>query len=155
MPGIWTVLGQTLEQERDSPGASAEMRAGRELLKATQPFAVESVRHELVACRFHLRIAGRHADRRGERSRLAVAIGCFLLGGMFMVRAFIMYHDYMHGAILSDSRLASLMFRAYAAACADPAEFLEKEPQLSPPARRPGLQRQHWRFPRYHHQDVA
>jgi omega-6 fatty acid desaturase (delta-12 desaturase) len=40
---------------------------------------------------------------------------CFsTLSALLMVRAFITYHDYMHNAILSRSRLAWLLFRAYA-----------------------------------------
>jgi omega-6 fatty acid desaturase (delta-12 desaturase) len=36
-----------------------------------------------------------------------------LLGGLLMVRAFITYHDYMHGALLSNSRAAWLLFHVY------------------------------------------
>lgn len=38
-----------------------------------------------------------------------------LLAALLMVRAFITYHDYMHGAILHRSRLAWVLFRIYAA----------------------------------------
>lgn len=41
--------------------------------------------------------------------RLAFSI----LGGLLMVRAFITYHDFLHGAILRDSRLASALFSVY------------------------------------------
>ncbi len=37
-----------------------------------------------------------------------------ILGALLMVRAFITYHDYMHGAILRDLRLAWLVFHLYA-----------------------------------------
>jgi omega-6 fatty acid desaturase (delta-12 desaturase) len=37
------------------------------------------------------------------------------IGALIMVRAFITYHDYMHGAILRTSRLAWVLFRVYAA----------------------------------------
>jgi len=38
-----------------------------------------------------------------------------VLGALVMVRAFITYHDYMHGAILRSSPVAWLLFRVYAA----------------------------------------
>jgi omega-6 fatty acid desaturase (delta-12 desaturase) len=38
-----------------------------------------------------------------------------VLGALIMVRTFITYHDYMHGAILRTSRMAWVLFRVYAA----------------------------------------
>lgn len=38
-----------------------------------------------------------------------------MLGALLLVRAFILYHDFMHGAILPRSRLVRLFFYAYAA----------------------------------------
>jgi omega-6 fatty acid desaturase (delta-12 desaturase) len=38
-----------------------------------------------------------------------------VLGALLMVRAFITYHDYMHGSILRTSRIAWLLYRLYAA----------------------------------------
>jgi omega-6 fatty acid desaturase (delta-12 desaturase) len=38
-----------------------------------------------------------------------------------MVRAFITYHDHMHGTILSGSRLASVLFHVYGALALTPA----------------------------------
>jgi len=35
-----------------------------------------------------------------------------LLGGLLMVRTFVLYHDFMHGAILRGSRLARVVFHA-------------------------------------------
>lgn len=43
--------------------------------------------------------------------RLAASI----LGGLLLVRTFILYHDFMHGAILPGSRLARAVFYSYAA----------------------------------------
>lgn len=36
-----------------------------------------------------------------------------VLGGLVIVRLFIIYHDYMHGAILADSRIAGAILRLY------------------------------------------
>lgn len=38
-----------------------------------------------------------------------------MLGALLLVRAFILYHDFMHGAILPGSKLARAIFYAYAA----------------------------------------
>jgi omega-6 fatty acid desaturase (delta-12 desaturase) len=49
-----------------------------------------------------------------------------LVGCLLMVRAFITYHDYMHGAILRDSRLASILFHIYGAFSLTPARSWKK-----------------------------
>jgi len=46
-----------------------------------------------------------------------------LLAAMFLVRTFITYHDYMHGAILSRSRVAWLLFRVYSALALTPPRY--------------------------------
>ncbi len=38
---------------------------------------------------------------------------CSILAGLLIVRLFIMYHDYLHNAILSDSLLAKVFFNIY------------------------------------------
>jgi len=43
-----------------------------------------------------------------------------VLGALLMVRAFITYHDYMHGSILRNSPVAWLLFRGYAAIALTP-----------------------------------
>lgn len=114
------MLGQTLETERDSTGMNAGTRTGRELLKATQPFAVESVATSWwhVGSTFVLLVATLVAA--GSVPGWPLQLMFSLLGGLLMVRAFIMYHDHMHGAILSNSLLAKLVFRAYAAVALTP-----------------------------------
>jgi hypothetical protein len=49
-----------------------------------------------------------------------------VLAGLLMVRAFITYHDCMHGAILARSRLAWLLFRLYAALALTPPRSWKK-----------------------------
>jgi omega-6 fatty acid desaturase (delta-12 desaturase) len=64
--------------------------------------------------------------------RLAASI----VGGLVLVRAFILYHDFMHGSLLSGSRLANVVFY--------PLGFL----MLAPP--------RHWRFSHnFHHSHVG
>jgi len=88
------------------------MRTGAELLQATKPFAVED----------------RSRSWRYLASTLAVIAGCWavvlatdvlvvelaaaVLAGLTQVRLFILYHDYMHGAILHKSRPAELIMNA-------------------------------------------
>jgi omega-6 fatty acid desaturase (delta-12 desaturase) len=40
-------------------------------------------------------------------------IALSILGGLLMVRAFVLYHDFMHGAILRKSRLGKLIYYLY------------------------------------------
>jgi omega-6 fatty acid desaturase (delta-12 desaturase) len=49
-----------------------------------------------------------------------------ILSALLMVRAFIMYHDYMHNAILSRSRFAWVLFRVYAALALAPPRSWKK-----------------------------
>jgi len=49
-----------------------------------------------------------------------------IVAAMLMVRAFITYHDYMHGTILARSRLAWLLFRVYAGLALTPPRSWKK-----------------------------
>lgn len=42
-----------------------------------------------------------------------IRIALSTLGGLLMVRAFVMYHDFMHGAILRKSRIGKLVYHLY------------------------------------------
>ena len=102
-------------QDRSLPEHSAGIRVGRELLKATEPFAVESVPKSwwYVGSTFTLMIVA--LTGAGLAPWWPVRAGLSLLGALLMVRAFITYHDYMHGAILRQSRPAWWLFHVYAA----------------------------------------
>jgi omega-6 fatty acid desaturase (delta-12 desaturase) len=106
---------EILQQDTDLPTTSAGVRMGRELLKATSPFAVESVVKSWwhVGSTFVLLVAALIGAglAPGWPLRLLFSI----LASLLMVRAFITYHDYMHGTILPHSRLAWVLFRVYAA----------------------------------------
>jgi len=115
-----------LEQGRDVAGSNVGERTGRDLLKATAPFAVESEARSwwYVGSTFLLLIVS-----------LAVAGGApswpvralfSVLAALLMVRAFITYHDYMHGAILAKSRVAWVLFRVYAAFALTPPRSWKK-----------------------------
>lgn len=90
-------------------------RADRELHLATRPFARQSTARSwwYVGSTFAL-LASALAG-----AALApwwpVRFAASMLGALLLVRAFILYHDFMHGAILPGSRLARAMFYIYAA----------------------------------------
>jgi omega-6 fatty acid desaturase (delta-12 desaturase) len=97
------------------PEHSVDIRIGAELIRATKPFIEESKLKSwlLVSSTFILLITALVGA--GMASWWPLRVVLSVLGGLLMVRAFITYHDYMHGAILRDSRLAKWVFQAYAA----------------------------------------
>ncbi|MDH4276007.1 MAG: fatty acid desaturase [Gammaproteobacteria bacterium] len=99
----------------DMPEHSAGIRVGKDLLKATLPFAIESVATSWwqVGLTFLLLIAALMGAGFATEWPLRVLFSC--LGALMIVRAFITYHDFMHGALLRDSRLAAWIFQIYAA----------------------------------------
>ena len=94
---------------------SAGVRMERELLEATRPFASEIRRTSrwYVVSTFVLTttvLAGA-----GFASWWPIRAALSVLGSLFLVRCFITYHDFMHGSLLRESRIASLWFHLYAA----------------------------------------
>lgn len=104
-------------QERDSslPEHSAGLRVGRELLQATKPFVEESAAKSwwYVGSTFVLMFASLTAA--GLIAWWPLRLVFSVLGALLMVRAFITFHDYLHGAILKNSRAAYWLFHAYGA----------------------------------------
>ncbi len=119
-------LMETLEQNRTPVETSADVRIGRDLLKATVPFAVESPSKSwwLVASTFILLVGAMCGAAFAPIWPLRLAFS--LLTAMLMVRAFITYHDYMHRAILVRSRLAWLLFHVYSALALTPPRSWKK-----------------------------
>ena len=91
------------------------IRIGRNLINATVPFTTENVVKSWwhVSSTFILMIAA--LTGAGLLPWWPVRLMLSLLGALLMVRAFITYHDYMHGSILRTSRVAWLLYRVYAA----------------------------------------
>ena len=110
----------TPKQSTTPPERSAGVRIDRELLKATAPYAVESVGKSwwLVASTFVLLILSMCGAALAPAWPLRLLFS--LLTALLMVRAFITYHDYMHGAILARSRSAWLLFHVYSALALTP-----------------------------------
>jgi omega-6 fatty acid desaturase (delta-12 desaturase) len=115
-----------IQQKADLPEHSAAIQLGGELLKATGPFARESVPTSWwnVSSTFVLLIVALSGAGLAEWWPLRALLSMF--GALLMVRAFITYHDYMHGAILSHSRLAWLIFHVYAAFALTPTRSWKK-----------------------------
>ena len=94
---------------------TASERTGRDLHEATRAFAQESVAMSWwhVGSTFTMLalILGLALVSPWWPMRLAASICAALV----MVRAFILYHDFMHGAILSRSGLARVIFYVYSA----------------------------------------
>jgi len=91
-----------------------KVRTDRDLFKATTPFAVESVKTSwwLVGSTFAMLAAMLLGAALAPVWPLRLVFS--ILSALLMLRAFITYHDYMHNAILSNSRIAWLLFRIYA-----------------------------------------
>ncbi len=106
---------QVQETNTGLPEHSADIRVGRELLKATKPYVEESSAQSwwYVGSTFGLMMASLAAA--GSLPWWPLQLVFSVLGALLMVRAFITFHDYLHGAILKDSRLAYWLFHAYGA----------------------------------------
>ena len=117
---------ESLTQSLDNTEHSAGIRIGQQLVKATAPFAAEVVTKSWlhVGVTFSLMIVALIGA--GMLPWWPVRTLLSIFAALLMVRAFITYHDYMHGAILGDSRLAWLLFRVYAAFALTPPRSWKK-----------------------------
>jgi omega-6 fatty acid desaturase (delta-12 desaturase) len=120
------VLDKVKQHGKDLREAGSGQRTGRELFKATTPFAVESTKKSwwLVTSTFTMLIASLIGAALAPVWPLQLFFS--IVSALLMVRAFIMYHDYMHKALLSRSRLAWFVFRVYAALALTPPRSWKK-----------------------------
>lgn len=96
------------------PGAAAGARSGRALIDATRPYLAEDrprSRRE-IAITFAL-LAVLLAAAVAPPLALFVRIASSLVAGLVVVRGFILYHDFQHGALLRGSRIGRLLFGLY------------------------------------------
>ena len=100
-------------QDAGLPEHSADIQLGRELLLATRPFAMESVPKSwwYVSSTFALLITTLAAAGLAPWWPLQAVFS--MLGALLLVRSFILYHDFMHAAILRGSRFAAALFLIY------------------------------------------
>lgn len=119
-------MSEDICEDAGIPEHSVGIRMGPELLKATAPFAVESVARSwrCVVSTFVLLIAALVGA--GFTPWWPIRVILSVLGGLLMVRAFITYHDFMHGAILRHSRLARALFEVYGAFALTPSKSWKK-----------------------------
>ena len=112
--------------DKTEPSEHKQDIPGSEVMLATRPFTQESRPKSwwLVGTTFGLLIAV--LTGAGLAPWLPLRLALSLLGALLMVRAFITYHDYMHGAILRDSRLAWTLFNFYGAFGLTPANSWKK-----------------------------
>jgi omega-6 fatty acid desaturase (delta-12 desaturase) len=98
------------------PLASASVeREDRELHRATRSFAQQSSVRSwwYVASTFALLVSALAGAAAAPLWPLR--LGLSVLGALLLVRAFVLYHDFMHGAILPGSKAARAVFYAFAA----------------------------------------
>jgi omega-6 fatty acid desaturase (delta-12 desaturase) len=113
-------------REGSNPASGTRLRMGRELLLATRPFASEHLATSWwhVGSTFALMVGSLAAAGLAPWWPLRLAFSVF--GALVMVRAFITYHDFMHGSMLRQSRLASVLFHVYGAFALTPARSWKK-----------------------------
>jgi omega-6 fatty acid desaturase (delta-12 desaturase) len=111
-------------------------RTGKQLFNATTPFAVESPARSWWNLVSTLAILVASLVSAAVVPWWPLRLAASIVGGLVMVRTFILYHDHMHGALLSESRLAQVVFHAIGAL------------MLAPP--------RHWRYSHnFHHSHVG
>ena len=96
-----------LQSQRDK----SVMRTGKELILATKPFARESVARSWYEVIIMLLLIPLTLTVTVAAVPVIVRLGFSLLGGLLMLRLFIIYHDQQHGTILGKSYLASVIMR--------------------------------------------
>lgn len=117
-----------------SPSAGAVSvapRTGKTLFEATRPFAVERSRESWWVTMSTIAILGVVLTVAGVAPWWPLRLVASLLGGLLFVRAFILYHDFMHGSLLRRSRAGRMVFHTVGLLL------------LSPP--------RYWRYSHNHH----
>jgi len=91
----------------------APPRSGRPLLDATRTYVNESVLRSWWCVGSTLVLLIGALAGAALLPWVSVRIAASILGALLLVRFFVLYHDYMHGAILRRSWLAKTIFYAY------------------------------------------
>lgn len=89
------------------------MRSGKELLIATKQYAKEQRWRSWWHFWSTLIVAGICLTVASMSFPWYVCLISSLIGSLTLIRFFIIYHDYMHGAILSDSVVAGVILKIY------------------------------------------
>lgn len=88
-------------------------RVGKELQVATRPFAVELLVRSWWDVCFTFALLLAVLSGVILCSWWPLRTGLSIIGGLIFVRTFILYHDYMHGSLLRESRVAQILFYLY------------------------------------------
>ena len=106
-------LADAIATQPEIPLRKATMRSGKELLIASNQYA----REQRIKSWWHLvstvAIAAGLLTVACMKLPLAVCVASSIVGSLALVRLFIIYHDYMHGTILANSRIAGAILRFY------------------------------------------
>ena len=89
------------------------MRSGKELLIASNQYAREQRLRSWWHLASTIAIAATLLSVACSNLPLVVCVGSSIFGSLVLVRLFIIYHDYMHGTILGNSRVAGVILRFY------------------------------------------
>src|SRR5688572_14129629 len=99
------------------------MRQGKDLIRATKPFANEQ------RGRSWWHFASTLVVLTGLLAATCLDVPWYvrlplsILAGLVQVRLFVIYHDHLHGAVLSDSWIAKALFRLYGLLALAPASI--------------------------------
>ena len=93
----------------------APERVDRDLHAATRPFASDAPARSWAYIGSTFGMLAIVLAAAAIESWWPLRLTASMLGALLLVRAFILYHDFMHGAILPGSRLARAIFYTYAA----------------------------------------
>jgi len=85
----------------------------KSLHDATLPFAMESSLKSWWYTASTIILLAIVLSGAGLISWWPARLGLSILGGLLMVRTFVLYHDFMHGAILRKSRIGKLIYHLY------------------------------------------
>lgn len=91
----------------------APTRTEKELIAASRPYASESKAQSWTAVLVTLVVLVGFWSGAALAPHWALRVVFGILAGLTIVRMFILYHDYMHGAILRGSALAKALFYVY------------------------------------------
>jgi omega-6 fatty acid desaturase (delta-12 desaturase) len=89
------------------------MREGRELIRATKPFAKENRAKSWLALLSTLAILAGLLTVAGLALPWPIRLVASVMAGLVVVRGFIIYHDFMHGALLRGSKVAKAIMSVY------------------------------------------
>lgn len=89
------------------------MRSGKQLMDATRPLTVDTRARSWFELVFALSVVGGLVAIGWSPAPWPVRLVAAVIAGLTTVRVFILYHDFMHLAILKKSKLAKAVFYTY------------------------------------------